>query len=87
MRLPRNARNRKKYRKDQAIITTILDLVAVLGKLTSDDRLVLLAVKSIFASHDVRLAHSAIPVRLVDATPSNGNTLIARMTRRRSIRA
>jgi len=47
------------------IRTTIMDLLHVLSDLTKDDRLVLSAFESIFASHQVRLVHSSVPIRLV----------------------
>jgi hypothetical protein len=47
------------------IRTTIMDLLHTLADLTKDDRLVLSAFESIFASHQVRLARSSVQVRLV----------------------
>jgi hypothetical protein len=45
--------------------TTFMDLVRELGQLTHDDGMVIAAVKRVFNSHTVRLAHSLAPVRLV----------------------
>ena len=57
------------------IRTTIMELLHALSDLTKDDRLVLAAFKSIFDSHNVRLAHSLVPVRLVGAeTPNRTRT-------------
>ena len=56
------------HRKSVPIKTTIMELLHVLSDLTKDDRLVLSAFKSIFDSHNVRLAHSLVPVRLAGET-------------------
>ena len=47
--------------------TTFMDLIRELGQLTHDDGMVIAAVKRVFNSHTVRLAHSLAPVRLVTA--------------------
>jgi len=47
------------------IRTTIMDLLHTLSDLTKDDRLVVSAFESIFASHQVRLVRSSVPIRLV----------------------
>jgi hypothetical protein len=44
-----------------------MDLIRELGQLTHDDGMVIAAVKRVFNSHTVRLAHSLAPVRLVAA--------------------
>jgi hypothetical protein len=54
-----------RQRMNHPIQTTILELLHTLSDLMQDDRLVLSAFKSIFASYNVRLAHSSVPVRLV----------------------
>lgn len=48
-----------------SIKTTVLDLLEELTALTKDDALVMAAIKNIFATYDVRLARSLVPVRLV----------------------
>lgn len=61
--------------KTGPIRTTIMELLHTLSDLTKDDRLVLAAFKRIFDSHNVRLAHSLVPVRLVGAkTPDRTST-------------
>lgn len=82
---PRKNRNREIHRKEPPIVTTFIDLLEVLTKLTKDDRVVLAVVKSIFQSHDVRLAHSTVPVRLVDARFTMGKNLRAGLKRKRSV--
>ena len=47
--------------------TTFMDLIRELGQLTHDDGMVIGAMKRVFNSHTVRLAHSLAPVRLVTA--------------------
>ena len=51
--------------KTTSIRTTVLDLLAELTALTKDDALVMAAIKNIFATYDVRLPRSLVPVRLV----------------------
>jgi len=51
--------------KTSSITTTVLDLLKELTALTKDDALVMAAIKNIFATHDVRLVRSLVPVRLV----------------------
>ena len=53
--------------KKSPMQTTFLDLIRELGQLTHDDGMVIAAVKRVFNSHTVRLAHSLAPVRLVAA--------------------
>ena len=53
--------------KKSPMETTFLDLIRELGQMTEDDGMVIAAVKSVFNSHSVRLAHSLVPVRLVAA--------------------
>ena len=50
-----------------SIRTTVLDLLEELTALTKDDALVMAVIKNIFATYDVRLARSLVPVRLVVA--------------------
>ena len=52
------------------IKTTLMDLLRELTRVTDDDRQVMAAVKSIFASHKVRLSRSLAPVRLVNGKSS-----------------
>ena len=49
------------------IRTTSMELLWELSRLTTDDALVVAAVKDIFRTYRVRLAHSLAPVRLVGA--------------------
>ena len=67
------SRKKTNYRKAAPIRTTIMDLLHTLSDLTTDDRLVLSAFKSIFDSHNVRLAHSLVPVRLVGKAVTRPN--------------
>jgi hypothetical protein len=53
--------------KKSVMQTTFLDLIRELGRMTDDDGMVVAAVKRVFNSHSVRLAHSLAPVRLVAA--------------------
>ena len=64
--------------KKSPMQTTFLDLIRELGQMTDDDGMVIAAVKSVFNSHNVRLRHSLVPVRLVAA----GAELKARARRR-----
>ena len=56
--------------KHTAIRTTFMELIQELSNLTSDDSLVVAAVKSIFDTYSVRLSRSPLPVRLVAAGTS-----------------
>lgn len=49
----------------QPIKTSFMDLLREITRTTKDDALVLEIVKRIFASHNVRLARTLAPVRLV----------------------
>jgi len=65
-------RNRVERRKSARVKptligTTFMELIQELSNLTSDDSLVVAAVKSIFDTHSVRLSRSLLPVRLVTA--------------------
>jgi hypothetical protein len=51
--------------KKTSIRTTVLDILEELTALTKDDTLVMAAMKNIFATHNVRLARTLAPVRLV----------------------
>jgi hypothetical protein len=52
-------------RRRAPIRTSILELVHELSNLTTDDNLVIAAVKSIFGAYNVRLAGAPVPLRLV----------------------
>jgi len=65
--------------KKSAIQTTFMDLIQELSQLTSDDGMVVAAVKRVFNSHSVRFAHSLAPVRLV----AGGRTLKSGVRTRR----
>jgi hypothetical protein len=54
-------------KKKSPMQTTFMDLIRELGQLTPDDGMVIAAVKRVFNSHTVRLAHSLAPVCLVAA--------------------
>jgi hypothetical protein len=58
---------RRKRVGGKPIRTTFLELIQELSSLTSDDSLVVAAVKNIFETYDVRLSRSVLPVRLVTA--------------------
>ena len=62
-----------------------MELLYALSDLTKDDNIVLSAFKNIFDSHNVRLVHSLVPVRLVGSNPPNrtnmGRTLEKRYSR------
>ena len=68
-----------------AIRTTIMELLHTLSDLTKDDRLVLSAFESIFDSHNVRLAHSALPVRLVGSRRPDRADMARTLEHRRSV--
>jgi hypothetical protein len=53
------------------IKTTLMELLRELTRMTDDDRQVMAVVKSIFASHKVRLSRSLAPVRLVSGKSSD----------------
>ena len=57
-----------------SIRTTFMELLWELSRLTTDDALVLAAVKDIFRTYRFRLAHSLAPVRLVGAQVPIGST-------------
>jgi hypothetical protein len=68
------ARSKAAKQRPVGIKTTIMELLHALADLTQDDRMVLAAFKTIFASHNVRLAHTLAPVRLVEsAAPRRNN--------------
>jgi hypothetical protein len=56
---------RRKHAREKPIRTTFMELIQELSSLTSDDSLVVAAVKSILDTHNVRLSRSLRPVRLV----------------------
>jgi hypothetical protein len=58
---------RRKSAGAKPIRTTFLELIQELSSLTSDDSLVVAAVKNIFDTYSVRLSRSLLPVRLVTA--------------------
>jgi hypothetical protein len=58
---------RRKRAGGKLIRTTFLELIQELSSLTSDDSLVVAAVKNIFDTYNVRLSRSLLPVRLVTA--------------------
>jgi hypothetical protein len=56
---------RRKHAREKPIRTTFMELIQELSNLTSDDSLVVAAVKRILDTHNVRLSQSLLPVRLV----------------------
>jgi hypothetical protein len=66
MKYKSGSRKVTNYRKAAPFTTTIMELLHALSDLTKDDKIVLSVFKSIFESHNVRLAHSLAPLRLVD---------------------
>jgi hypothetical protein len=56
---------RRKHAREKPIRTTFMELIQELSSLTSDDSLVVAAVKSILDTHNARLSRSLLPVRLV----------------------
>ena len=67
-----------------SIRTTFMELLWELSRLTIDDALVLAAVKNIFQTYSVRLAHSLAPVRLVGAQVPIRSTIRGRVSLRPS---
>jgi hypothetical protein len=84
MKLNRKQEKLPGLRRRTRIKTSILELMQELSSMTSDDRLVIAAVKSIFGAYNVRLASASVPVRLVN-TDAPGWTL-TKTRRRRSSR-
>jgi hypothetical protein len=72
-------------RRRTRIKTSILELMQELSSMTSDDRLVVAAVKSIFGEYNVRLASAPIPVQLV-STDAPDWTSLKKSRRRKSSR-
>ena len=67
MKAKRNSPKEMPQTQAAPIRTTFMELLWELSRLTTDDALVLAAVKNIFQTYSVRLAHSLAPVRLVGA--------------------
>ena len=51
--------------RDSSIKTTFMELIEELSELTPDDGAVIAGVRSIFATHTVRLTHCLTRVKLV----------------------
>jgi hypothetical protein len=62
----RKTRRSMATRRRASIKTSILELVQALSNMTTDDNLVIAAVKTIFGAYNVRLAAAPVPVRLVN---------------------
>lgn len=62
-----NRAERRKHGRKEPIKTTFMELIQELSSLTSDDSLVVGAVKRICDTYNVRLSRSLLPVRLVTA--------------------
>jgi hypothetical protein len=54
-------------RRRAPIKTSILELVQTLSNMTTDDNLVIAAVRTIFGAYNVRLAGAPVPIRLVNS--------------------
>ena len=67
MKSNRKTRQSMAARRRAPIKTSILELVQALSNMTSDDNLVIAAVRTIFGAYNVRLAGAPIPVRLVNS--------------------
>lgn len=72
MKYKRRVSKKSNGGKSLPIQTTIMDILRALSDFTKDDTVVLSAFKSIFDSHNVRLAHSLAPVRLIDSVAAGG---------------
>jgi hypothetical protein len=66
MNYNRKLRRPVTQRRRAPIRTSILELMRELSNLTTDDNLVIAAMKSIFGAYDVRLAGAPVPLRLVN---------------------
>jgi hypothetical protein len=66
MNLKRKQEKTPAIRRRTRIKTSILELMQELSSMTSDDRLVVAAIRSIFGEYKVRLASAPIPVQLVN---------------------
>lgn len=62
----RKTRRAVAVRRRAPIKTSILELVQALSNMTTDDNLVIAAVRTIFGAYNVRLAGAPVPVRLVN---------------------
>ena len=67
MKAKRNSPKEMPQTQAASIRTTFMELLWELSRQTTDDAVVLAAVKNIFQTHSVRLAHSLAPVRLIGA--------------------
>ena len=67
MKSNRKTRQTMAARRRAPIKTSILELVQALSNMTSDDNLVIAAVRTIFGAYNVRLAGAPVPVRLVNS--------------------
>ena len=67
MKSNRKTRQTMAARRWAPIKTSILELVQALSNMTTDDNLVIAAVRTIFGAYNVRLAGAPIPVRLVNS--------------------
>lgn len=56
-----------RFNNPRPIRTSLMEIVQALASQTSDDSLVLAAIKDIFRSNQVRLANTLAPLRLVEA--------------------
>ena len=72
-------------RRRAPIKTSILELVQALSNMTTDDNLVIAAVRTIFGAYNVRLAGASIPIRLVNSDMPEWPYLKKRQ-RRKSLR-
>ena len=77
-----NPLNESRQGKATPIRTSIMEIIQELSRHTNDNNLIIAAVKNIFASHQVRLATSLVPLRLVEATVQAGTSM--KRSRRRA---
>ena len=85
MKSNRKTRQTMAARRRAPIKTSILELVQALSNMTSDDNLVIAAVRTIFGAYNVRLAGAPVPVRLVNSDMAEWTDL-KRSQRRKSAR-
>lgn len=60
--------NRQSRSDNTSIRTNLMEILQSLSSQTSDDNLVLAAIKDMFQSNRVRLANTLAPLRLVEAS-------------------
>ena len=81
----RKTRQAMVARRRAPIKTSILELVQALSNMTTDDNLVIAAVRTIFGVYNVRLAGAPVPIRLVNSDMTDW-THLKKSQRRKSSR-